>query len=474
MKGQIIFKGKSYNYDGVNDLPLQAIKAYAAEFPNATIADVMNDFKDGLKGGAKNLIIEVKNYPGERYSTREKIQLDNGYGNKVDCYVSSEFSNSGPQANLPFFVDHLKKCGFKLRWYSYPYSKIPTYKSSNVCGYNIIDSRKYPILQELREDLYNKNFQVFDLMDKLDTSGTLMDEGVDTYGMFINDALKSPEYILFSSDTPKRTYGKYNRGDLIRVIGDLISKIENSSLSDETKEKLNDILNRLLSISQEIHNRDNNQESQSILKNAIDDINDILMDIDKDTIKDILDSINELGKTINGLQFRGLLWGIQLNGTEPNNQNGPVVIIFLNNILHKNKGNEIFDRIELYDTYPNINRDIERTYVHELFHFIHLGMEWCVDNNDYADTVVIEGLARYFEIMYSEKYLGTNSKNELDELSRRYSVVSYPYTGACYIDRFEQQRFGEIVDKSAKSGFHLALHCLLQGTTELETIIKNL
>jgi len=474
MKGKIIFRGNKLDFDGVNDLPLQTVKAYAMEFPNATISDVMNFFNDGLKGGAKNFIIEVINYSGDnRYITRETIQLKDDKGNSIDCYVSSQFGNSGPQENLSFFVDHIRKCGFVVKGYIYPYSKTPTYKASKVGGYNIIDIRKYPILQELREALFNKNNKAFDLMDKLDTSGLLMSEGVNNWGMFINEALKSPEYILFSSDKPKRKYGKYNKGDLIKSIGDLMSKIAKSSLSDEQKKTLNDVLMELLRIVCQFSNEDCNEEESFMLKNAIVEINNIFKDIEKDIIKDILDSLNELDKIINGLEFKRSLFGVHLDGTESNNQNGPVVILFLNNILYKTQGNETFDRNELYDSYPNINSDIERTYVHELFHMIHLGMEILVYNNDYADTVVIEGLARYFEIMYSELYLGTNARNDLDKLFKKTSVVSYPYTGACYIDRFDKKRFGEIVEKSTYEN-HMAAHCLLQGTKELEIIIKNL
>ena len=71
MRGKISFQSMSFGFKGVNDLPLQAVKAYIAVFPDSTINNAMKFFDNGLKGGARNFIIAVKDYSGDnRYITR--------------------------------------------------------------------------------------------------------------------------------------------------------------------------------------------------------------------------------------------------------------------------------------------------------------------------------------------------------------------------------------------------------------------
>lgn len=456
MRGKISFQSMSFGFKGVNDLPLQAVKAYIAVFPDSTINNAMKFFDNGLKGGARNFIIAVKDYSGDnRYITRETVQLKNDKGDSIDCYVSSQFGNSGLQANLPFFVDHIKKCGFTVTGYCDPRAIIG--------DYNIIDVNKYPFLQELRDMLFNKNSNVIDLVKSMDTCGQL--ESLDEPDSLLVKTISNTNYIKFSSDTPKDKFGKNNKYDLIKVAAELASKIENSNLSDDIKSKLLELLESFL------RNRENNNEGS---KQILDRIQDVLKDVNEKEYQDIFDGVGELEKTTNNLIFESPIYGIF-------SKKENVVIIFLNNILHKCSGNELFSRSELYDSYPIIKKDIERTYVHELFHMIHFSQNLEVADGDYGYKVVIEGLAKYFEIYYSEKFLGIVAQSELDDLNLRHSVISYPYAGACYMNRpvvsFTAGGFGITLKKSFKydeNYNHLALHCLLQGTKELETIIKNL
>ena len=325
-------------------------------------------------------------------------------------------------------------------------------------GYEIIDINKYPVLKNLQSDLFNKNSQVFSLIKKIDTSGQLID-GVNDEGNLLYNWIRNQDYILFSSDTPHKQYGLFNKYDLIKAISELGSKISNSNLNAANKQTILDTIDGLFSILIEA--------SVENVKAHIQELDESLKDLDSQIYSDVFTILNEIHKIASNQVFSDVVYGKYLIDENK-------IVLFLNNILRKPAGNESFTTSELYDSPLKINKDIERTYVHETFHFIHFCQEFVVSNRDYCDKVVIESLAKYFEIKYSELYLGTNAGNEFKLLEKNYSVVSYPYCGACYFERFDKNVFGEVVDASFFSIHHLAFHILLQGSVELEIIVKNL
>ena len=458
LTGIIEYCGNKLDFVGATDLPLKAVELYLKQNPKATKMEIENFFESGLRGGVKNFIIEASNISPDnrdKFKVNDVLEFFDDYGKKNKYYISSQFGYTGDQANLPCFINYIKTKGYVVNILTYPNLKIS--------GYNIIDINQDPILQELRKDLFNKNSDVIGLVKSMDTCGQL--ESLDEADSLLMKTISNANYIKFSSDTPKDKFGKYNKYDLIKVAAELASKIENSNLSDDIKSKLLELLESFL------RNRENNNEGS---KQILDRIQDVLKDVNEKEYQDIFDGVGELEKTTNNLIFESPVYGIF-------SKKENVVIIFLNNILHKCYGNELFSRSELYDFYPIIKKDIERTYVHELFHMIHFSQNLEVADGDYGYKVVIEGLAKYFEIYYSEKFLGIVAQSELDDLNLRHSVISYPYAGACYMNRpvvsFTAGGFGITLKKSFKydeNYNHLALHCLLQGTKELDTIIKNL
>ena len=329
------------------------------------------------------------------------------------------------------------------------------------CGkYKIIGINKDPVLKGLQINLFNKNNQLFYMLKQIDSSGMLIDGVNDEYNYLYN-WIRNPDYILFSSDTPCKQYGQFNRYDLIKAISELGSKILSSNLDAASKQAILRIVDRLL-------NKSDGEEGAAAIKNGLRDLDEALKELDSQIYSDIFAALNEIHRIASNQVFSDVVYGKYLIEEHK-------IVLFLNNILGKPTGNELFVANELYDSHSAINKDIERTYVHETFHFIHFCQDFGVSNDDYCDKVVIEGLAKYFEIRYSEQHLGTNAAKELKLLKEDYSVVSYPYCGACYFERYESKNvFGEVVDASMCAAPHLAFHILLQGTKELEIIIKNL
>lgn len=319
--------------------------------------------------------------------------------------------------------------------------------------YKIIDTDSFPSLVWLKDELYRKNIDVINLVSKLDTYNVL--DSLYNNSSKLSKILSNTDYIKFSSDKPYKEYGEYDINDLRKITSDLTSKIKDSKLEEYTKSILIELIYKLL------RNIEDNRGFELLQR-----IKEILREVDNKAHKDVFDGVDKLEDVINNLKFTGKILGVYL-------QQEKTIILFLNNILDKPKGNEIFSVNELN------NLIIYRTYAHEMFHMIHFNQSLEVTNEDYGNNVVIEGLAKYFEIYYSEKYLKTNAYNDLMDLRKYHSVISYPYVGACYFDRcsvtYNKIEFEDVLRNSFNNTYiHFGLHTLLQGTKELDKIIKRL
>ena len=461
MNGTISYCGNIFDFNGVNDLPLQAVKAYISVNPASSISSVIHFFAPGLRGtpaGSRYpFIIDVASYRGDnRYSTRETIRLMDNFGNFVDCYVSSQFANTTEIQNLSVFIDFIKDNGFIVK--------------QIIDRHGIIDISTNRELQDLRNNLFNINSRVINLLaDKsLDNYGTLL-FGLNKFEPLCA-TLKRPDYIYFSKFKPTCIYGITTRDDLYDALSELLDIIEQSDLDQQTKSMCREIIE---SLKQQCRNKNiSDTQLKHQVEGGINEIEGIIKRKNK-LSKKIKDAIDKVRKTVRYLKFEAPIFGEYIDEEK-------AIILYLNNILNKNLMNESFSNNELYDVSKGeMKKEIEITYAHELFHLIHFNQSKTLSykKGDYLDSVSIEGLAYYFESKYDERYRGGNFVAKIKSVMAFAPVSVYPYTGACYIrDKDLINSFGEVLWKSLqkkKNYPHLACHCLLQGTDDLEEIIKT-
>lgn len=331
-------------------------------------------------------------------------------------------------------------------------------------GYNVFDTSKYPMLKQLREDLFNKNDNIKYLINKLDDSRMLLDGWLDDT-LLTRQHLSNSSYIYFSPDTPETVFVSYSRKRFIHDIIDIILSIDD--INPITKSDLSEIMGGVL-YGECFRNKDEYEVMKSILEKIVRIIGSKISEIDKNTLEDIGKRIDGLRKKIKSSRKRYKLYGLYIENDGPN----PYIILFLNNILNLPCGNTLFSMSDLYNG-KEIKPRIEGVYAHEMFHYIQFGQEFVFPNVNYGDKVVVEGLAKYFEIKYKGMFCKANEKDEFADLAID-SVVFNPYVGACYVENYGQNVFGKIVEASSWTYPHYGLHILLRGTKELEEIIRNI
>lgn len=138
--------------------------------------------------------------------------------------------------------------------------------------------------------------------------------------------------------------------------------------------------------------------------------------------------------------------------------------------------NHDYKRIVLFTR--NIKDSFEEylsVFTHEYFHAIH---HYILDKtnreslNRYYHNVILESLARYFQIEYLES-VGCKIANDLKDSINRYSPIFYPYSGAKY---FYDSYWGKIdfsnVFHLSTLNFRNSLKELIRDRYEYEIILK--